>query len=250
MNLSANRINIPALGFNGSLESFLTFFDFYNDTRMFIKDVDSRYVYASRTYAEMLGLTSDEIIGKSDFELYEKNIAELYLEEDKKTLAGDSFINQRWMVPDEKGRISWCISHKFPLKDDHGDICGIFCTFRHLKMAGEEARSLFDLSGVVEHINNHYDQEITLEDLSKILGLSVSQLNRKFKAAMGETPIQYLLKVRINKASDKLIKTGETVSEIAYECGFNNQTYFNKQFKKFTGKSPTQYRHENTKKGA
>ena len=248
MELSSNRINIPGLGFSGSLENFLNFFDFYKDTRMFIKDCNSRYIYSNQTYAEMLGCTPAEVIGKSDTDFYEKNLAKLYLEEDKKTLAGESFINQRWMVPDEKGRITWCISHKYPLKDDEGNICGIFCTFRHLKMAGEEARSLFDLSGVVEYINNHFTKDIKLEDLAKILGLSISQLNRKFKSTLGETPIQYLLKVRINKASDRLVQSNDTVSEIAYDCGFNNRTYFNKQFKKYTGQTPSDYRKLHTKK--
>ena len=242
MQLLENTVSIPGIDFNGSLESFLTFLDHYHDTRMFIKDLNSCYIYANTNYAYMLGLTPQEVVGKTDFDLYENNLAELYLEEDQKTLAGESFTNQRCMVPDEKGRTSWCISHKFPLKDNEGKICGIFGTFRHLKMAGDEARSLFDLSGVVEYINKHYTEEISLEDLSKLIGLSISQLNRKFKKAMGETPIQYLLKVRINKAKEKLIESNNTIFEIATECGFNNQTYFNKQFKKFTGKAPTQYR--------
>jgi AraC-like DNA-binding protein len=241
-----NRIDIPGLDYIGSLESFLSYFDYYPDTRFFVKNLDSKYIYCNKPYADMLKTNPENMLGKSDYDFYDKNMADLYLEEDKKVLAGEKFINQRWMVPDEKGVISWCISHKQPLKDKDGKICGIFGTFRDLKMAGLEAKPFYDLSEIVEYIHQNYSKNITAEDLAGIIGLSTSQLNRKFKREMDESPIIYLLKVRIEKATAKLLSTDSTITEISYECGFNNQTYFNRQFKKITGFSPRDYRKKYT----
>ncbi len=241
-----NNINIPELDFENSLEELFKFFDYYLDTRFFIKNLNSKYIYVNKSYADMLGVSPEDMIGKGDYDYYDKNMADLYLEEDKKTLNGEKFVNQRWMVPDKQGIISWCISHKQPLKDKNGKICGIFGTFRDLRMAGFEAKPFFDLSEVVEYMHAHYTEKITSEELAKVVGLSVSQLNRKFKDTMDDSPINYLLKIRIEKAAERLIKSDDNITEIAYICGFNNQTYFNRQFKKITGLSPRAYRKKYT----
>lgn len=236
------KINIESLNFRSSLEDFLKYFDYYPDTRCFVKNLNSKYVYVNQAYADMLGCIPEEMVGKGDYDFYDKNMAELYLEEDRKVLAGEKFVNQRWMVPDKNGVISWCISHKQPLTDKAGNIKGIFCTFRDLRMAGFEAKPFFDLSEVVEYMHAHYSENISSDDIAKVVGLSVSQLNRKFKSTMNSSPINYLLKVRIEKAIERLLKTDETITEIAFACGFNNQTYFNRQFKKINGLSPRDYR--------
>lgn len=237
-----NTITIPEIGFDSTLEAFLAQFDFYRDTRVFVKDTESRYVYANRAYADLLRTTPKAMIGKIDFDFFERNIADLYLEEDRKTLAGQKFVNQRWMVPDGNGVISWCISHKFPMRDRRGAVCGIFGTFRDLKMAGVEAKPYFDLAEVVEYIHASYADHVTSADLAAILGLSVSQLNRKFTAALGQSPIRYLLGVRIDRATERLINTDDTVQSICFACGFHSQTYFNRQFKTITGTTPNEYR--------
>lgn len=235
-------VTIPEIGFQSSLQGFLSFFDHYTDTRAFIKDKACRYVYANKAYADLLQTEPVAMIGKSDYDFYEPNIADLYQEEDRKTLAGDQFVNQRWMVPDANGVISWCISNKYPLRDEAGAICGIFCTFRDQMMAGTEAKPFFDLAEVVEHIHRYYEEDIRAEDLAELLSVSVSQLNRRFRSTMGKSPISYLLHVRINAAKEKLIKTDQSVTEIGLACGFNSPAYFSRQFKVIAGMTPKQFR--------
>ena len=241
-----NKIILSELGLEESLEGFLKYLDYYPDTRMFIKNLDSKFIYVNKAFADMLGTTVGNMVGKGDYDFFDRNMADLYLEEDKKVLTGEKFVNQRWMVPDENGVISWCISHKQPLKDKAGKIKGIFGTFRDLRMAGIEAKPFFDLSEVVEYMHEHYSEHITAEDLANVVGLSTSQLNRKFKDTMSDSPINYLLKIRIEKAAERLIKTDDTITEISYACGFNNQAYFNRQFKKINSLSPRNYRKKYT----
>ena len=241
-----NSVSIPELGFENSIESFLAPLDQYPDIRVFVKDMDSRYVYANKAYADMLKTTPRRMIGKSDFDLYDRSFAELYLEEDRRTLAGKDFINQRWMVPDGAGVISWCVAHKFPLRNRAGEICGIICTFRDQQMAGIEAKPFFDLAEVIEFVNTNYAEAIRAEQLAQLIGLSVSQLNRRFAKVMGKSPIRYLVNVRVNKAISRLINTDDSITEICFSCGFNSQTYFNRQFKAITGLSPKAYRERYT----
>ena len=240
---SDNSVSIPGLDFENSIEAFLAPLDHYPDVRVFVKDKDSRYVYANKAYADMLKTTPEAMIGKSDFDLYDHRFAVLYLAEDRAALAGTDFINQRWMVPDGGGVISWCVAHKFPLRNRDGTICGIICTFRDLHMAGIEAKPFFDLAEVVQFMHDHFANEITAAQLAGVIGLSVSQLNRKFTDTMGTSPIRYLVKLRADKAAELLVNTDKTINEICFACGFNSQTYFNRQFKRHTDLTPKQYRH-------
>ncbi|MBU4290307.1 MAG: arabinose operon transcriptional regulator AraC [Verrucomicrobia bacterium] len=85
-------------------------------------------------------------------------------------------------------------------------------------------------------------KRITLTDLGRVCALSPSRLSHLFKQQMGETPMQYLEQRKIERAKDLLLMTGKTVSQVAYEIGFENQFYFSRVFKRCTGKSPRQIR--------
>lgn len=97
------------------------------------------------------------------------------------------------------------------------------------------------LRPVLEYIDKNYAAEISLEDLSKMAGMSPKYFCRYFQAAVHRTPIDYLNYYRVERACF-LFSTGEvTVTEAAYQCGFNDSSYFIKTFKKYKGITPKQY---------
>jgi AraC-like DNA-binding protein len=63
-----------------------------------------------------------------------------------------------------------------------------------------------------------------------------------FKEQMGVPPIQYILRVKMEKAQELLVQTEESVSEVARQVGFQDYSHFSKQFKKLVGLAPTEYR--------
>ncbi len=87
-----------------------------------------------------------------------------------------------------------------------------------------------------------YNQTVVLNDISKQLGVSINHLVRVFKLYHGLTPLQYLTKLKINKAAELLTQTDITILEIAYISGFNSLSSFYKCFKDQTGYSPNQHR--------
>ncbi len=96
---------------------------------------------------------------------------------------------------------------------------------------------------VVDFINEHYAEDITLELLCESAGgLSEQYLCRLFKQNVGMRPIEYLLKKRIAIARSYLEKTDMPINDIAQLVGFNNASYFYRNFKRFTGTSPLTYR--------
>ncbi len=95
-----------------------------------------------------------------------------------------------------------------------------------------------------QFLKTHYRNDISLPDLSAMLGANETALCRKFKEETGETICQYLTHLRIEAACKMLRNTKYSVSESAFRCGFNTRTHFNRKFKEITGMSPKEFRGE------
>lgn len=86
-------------------------------------------------------------------------------------------------------------------------------------------------------IEMHLDRTITLNELAELSELSRFHLTRRFKAETGETPMQFHLRKRIEKAKE-LLAGGLTAVHVAKKLGFSDGAHFSRQFKKVTGKTP------------
>jgi AraC-like DNA-binding protein len=95
---------------------------------------------------------------------------------------------------------------------------------------------------IMEHLNNNFGQNITLADAAKIAGMTEVSLSRFFKLRTGKTFIDTLNEVRLGHASRMLIETTHSINEIAYKCGFNNMSNFNRIFKKKKDSTPKEFR--------
>ena len=89
-----------------------------------------------------------------------------------------------------------------------------------------------------------YTQSITIDQLAKSLGYHRTHLSRIFKQRTGQSPAQYLMKIRMEKAKE-LLGRSLTITEVAASVGYSDPLYFSRQFRKWTGESPTDYRLRN-----
>lgn len=94
----------------------------------------------------------------------------------------------------------------------------------------------------VDYITQHYKEDISLKQLADIVALSPSRFYAVFKKETGLTAIEYKNLICLRNAQKLLVATELTVEEISERLGFNSSTYFRRIFKRFTGKSPTEYR--------
>lgn len=95
---------------------------------------------------------------------------------------------------------------------------------------------------VMDHIKSNYDRKLTLEDIASRVYLSPSHVSGLFRRETGQTISSYINFIRIEK-SKQLLRRGEiSIAEIAARCGFEDQSYFTRVFKKQTGISPKKYR--------
>lgn len=105
-------------------------------------------------------------------------------------------------------------------------------------------RDKFDVSfqACKAFIDEHFTENISVEELSKIANMSVSGFAHHFKKIFGLAPGQYLIRLKIGMAQKLLITTDKNITEISMKLGYDNISHFNNQFKKFVGTSPQNYR--------
>lgn len=91
---------------------------------------------------------------------------------------------------------------------------------------------------MLAYIYEHYDQDITLADISSAANISRSEAGRCFSTYIGITPVDYLIRFRLQKAHSLLSEGNATITEISQLCGFRSVSYFSRQFKKYYACSP------------
>ncbi|RKY25009.1 MAG: hypothetical protein DRP62_02395 [Planctomycetota bacterium] len=117
--------------------------------------------------------------------------------------------------------------------------------FIELVYSSQDARKVTQISPAINYIDANYDKPITLADIAKASCLSVSRLAHIFKDQMGITIIDYLTSVRIERAKQLLLATDQNCTEVCFEVGYNNQSYFTRTFKELVGVTPRQFRVKN-----
>jgi AraC-like DNA-binding protein len=93
-----------------------------------------------------------------------------------------------------------------------------------------------------EYLNQNFDKQITLAEVARQAGMTEVSFSRFFKSRSGKTFIDSLNDIRMGHASRMLIDTTQSISEIAYNCGFNNISNFNRIFKKKKNCTPKEFR--------
>lgn len=115
-------------------------------------------------------------------------------------------------------------------------------------LSSAEYRPLNDQKGegrlgvVYQHIHQQAHRPLRLADVAKLAGMTPTSFSRYFKQVNGQSFIDYLTTLRVRMASERLIHTRQTVAEIAYACGFNNLSNFNRAFLMRKQMPPGEYR--------
>jgi AraC-type DNA-binding domain-containing proteins len=133
------------------------------------------------------------------------------------------------------------ILHELSLCDSYRTLAS--SSFAHIDDGSDSRR----VRKVYEYISDHYKEEIRLEELANIIGMTPVALSRFFKLRSGKTVTDYIIDIRLGHAARLLIDTTNSIAEICYDSGFNNLSNFNRIFKKRKGCAPKEFR-ENYRK--
>lgn len=118
------------------------------------------------------------------------------------------------------------------------------CTRQALSGPPRSTHSLTEQ--IIKYINDHYTEEISLAHLETLLYTSRYNICRVFRRETGAPLMEYVQHKRVLEAQRLLLESGRSVTEVAFECGFNNIQHFYRVFKKFTKATPLQYQKART----
>lgn len=108
------------------------------------------------------------------------------------------------------------------------------------KMDGEEESRR--VRKVKQYVADHYAEQIRLEDLAGLVGMTPSAFSRFFRHHTNRTVMEYIIDIRLGNAARLLVDTTQSVAEICYACGFKNLSNFNRLFKAKRGYTPRDFR--------
>lgn len=112
------------------------------------------------------------------------------------------------------------------------------------QLSTEHDQRDFDrLSTCIDYILRNYDQKIELKDLADLANMTTNSFCRYFKKRTTKTFSQYLIELRISKATRLLMDSDWSIRQIAFSCGFNSLSNFNQHFRQLKQMSPVEYRH-------
>ncbi len=111
-------------------------------------------------------------------------------------------------------------------------------TFNNVELSYKSRR----IGLVVDFMNQNFQKSISLSEVAKLANMTEPSFSRFFKTKTGISFIDSLLEIRLGNASRLLIDTTQSVSEVAYSCGFNNISNFNRIFRKKKGCTPKEFR--------
>ncbi|MFD8141701.1 helix-turn-helix domain-containing protein [Streptomyces sp. NPDC059708] len=116
-----------------------------------------------------------------------------------------------------------------------------------VREGGLPARRLAELR---DYIHLHLGRRITLEELSTVAGVSSAHLNRLFRASLGESPHQYVLRQRVERARSALLHTDASIADIAVAHGFADQSHLTRVLRRTTGLTPRVLREDGGRRPA
>ncbi|MFV1994872.1 MAG: helix-turn-helix domain-containing protein [Verrucomicrobiales bacterium] len=223
---------------------FYRLFDHVPGLSFFAKDRDGVLLAANAHLVALYGFDSEsDLIGRTDFELLPRRLAEKYRRDDLAIM--ESRVPVKNLVEiflNRQGIPSWFVTTKAPLISPVGDVLGVMGIIQDYQ--GYRRKNPVDrgLDKAMDHITRNYRAKISISALAKMSGMSLRQFERRFKSYFNLSPQQFVIKMRIHESCELLRGTGKPVGEIALDLGFYDQSSFTVQFKRAMGLTPLQYR--------
>lgn len=118
----------------------------------------------------------------------------------------------------------------------------VFLSRRYGESESGERRALLRMGRLISTLEQRFAEPWTLESLAAEANLTRPQLLRVFRQATGQSPVDFLITLRIEEAKRRLRRTTANMMEIAHDCGFGDSNYFARRFRAATGRTPTEYR--------
>ena len=223
---------------------FNRLFDYMPGIHFFAKDRDGRILFASAGLARLYGYdTEDEFIGRTDFEILPFRLAEKFRRDDVRVIeSGEPLLGLVELFLSPEGIPDWYLTNKLPLRSPEGNVVGLMGTIQNHRDAAQREHPILDVDRAVAHLHSTFAENTPIAELADMCNLSARQFEAKFQAAYNTSPHQFRIRLRVRKACELLRDTDASVTAIAIETGFYDQSALAHHLKSVMGYTPLQYR--------
>jgi AraC-like DNA-binding protein len=222
-------------------------FDALPDVVYFIKDVLGRYVVVNQTLADRCaGGAKGKLLGRTPAEVFPGGLAVSYMRQDERVIrTGRKIERQLELHLYPGGKSGWCLTTKLPVRGSKGAVVGLVGISRDLNAPGERAPGYAELAAALRLMERRFAESLRIDEVATEVGLSVPQLEQKMRRLLQMSPLQMLHKLRLDEATRLLRETTLSLSDIAAETGWCDQSAFTRHFTRYAGISPGKFRSMN-----
>lgn len=226
--------------FSGCLQAF----NHLPEVRTVIKDIEGRFVWVSENVPARHGFqTPDDMLGLRDHDINPPALAEVYWRDDRTVLtSGQPLLAKAEISFNEAGLPDWFEVNKLPLSNRRGEVCGLIATIAPHQGLGHVPIGSSAAQAAAGYVKANLSAPLRLNDIARIVGLSVRQLQRQFSASTGLTLSEYIIRCRVMEACRLLRESELPLGQIAVDVGFYDQSAFNRAFQKYIPIRPFEYR--------
>ena len=229
-----------------SMQLLMELMDSMPNVSLCVKNAAGRIMYVNRYNADISGWRSvDDMMGYTSEELYPPDQAAVYANRDREVMESGVPIIERiyGFVADRSDSLN-CVTVR-PVVGLDGSRIGTATIYWRAQQKMKSTNWYDPIRKAIVYLNDHYAENVTVEQLAGIAHYSVAQLSRLFHALTQLSPSDYIATVRVNAAKTLLKTTSKRISDIAAETGFFDHAHFIRTFKRKTGLTPAQYRRRN-----
>lgn len=208
-----------------------------------VKDAEGRIIHTNRYNADIsCWRSSADMIGYTSEELYPPDQAAVYANRDREVMETGVPIIERvyGFVADRSTNLN-CVTVR-PVVSIEGKRIGTATVYWRAQQKLQTANWYDPIRKSVIYLNEHYAEDITVDELAKIAHYSPAQFRRLFHSLTQMSPASYIVNVRINAAKTLLGTTDRRISDIASDVGFFDHSHFIRTFKRIVGATPAKYR--------
>jgi PAS domain S-box-containing protein len=208
-----------------------------------LKDLDGRYLAVNQAFADRAGrATAADIVGLNANDLFPAELAESYERQDARVIStGEALRNELELILRPDGSVGWYVTSKTLLGPTDAPF-GIASVSVDLRAPADAGGANARVAEAVAYARTRSTEHTAVADLAVAAGLTVTQLERAMRRALGLSAKQLMLRLRLEEAIRRLRTTDLPVSQIATECGYYDQSAFTRQFRRVVGMSPGAYR--------
>ncbi len=226
--------------------TLLALLNFVEGVQCWVKDRNGVYCWVNRAFLlnYFLDATPDAVLGKTDYDLSPKHLADQFRLDDSQVIEGESILNRLELVGRFDHVSHWCVTTKLPVRQENGAISGTAGITRIASTGELNAPSHADLglSRALTFVRENHAAPISNKSLAAVSNRSVRALERLFVRELRLTPQQYLRRIRVRLSCQDLIYSQWSLSEVALRHGFCDQSHFTREFRLETQMTPKTYR--------